>query len=249
MAKVYNTLLGYFLLVSSVLGCDLQAKEVLHIAVASNFKPALKTLLSNGALPQFEIKMSAASSGVLFSQIMHGAPFDIFLSADEERAQALIANQRAAHASLVTYAQGQLALWQPTSPLQGNKMAIANPRFSPYGKAAKAFLEHSFSASFEYVYGSNITHAFQFVDSGNASKGIVAYSSLISAYEKTNNNKYKEYQLLDEKKYPAILQQGVILNSANQQAAQQFMDFLMSESSQQSLVKLGYKIKRHDVTK
>ncbi|XQF93639.1 hypothetical protein ACOBV9_07740 [Pseudoalteromonas espejiana] len=78
MLKLYNTWCGYLLLLLAVLSNPLHAKETLHIAVASNFKPVLQTLVKKPALKNLNIKISAASSGVLHSQIMHGAPYDIF---------------------------------------------------------------------------------------------------------------------------------------------------------------------------
>jgi molybdate transport system substrate-binding protein len=249
MSRLYNTLLGYFLLVLCVFAHSVYAKDTLHVALASNFKPVLQTLLSDDPLPDIDIKISAASSGVLYSQISHGAPYDIFLSADDKRPQALINNQLAEADSLVTYAYGQLAVWQPKVMKLNNKLAIANPRFSPYGRASRYYADKHLQQPISYVFGNNINHAFGFVDSGNASVGIVALSSLLSAYTQTGKSKYLAYTRVPAQHYPPILQQGVVLKSANMAPAKRFMAFLMADSTQQKLIELGYKTKVTNVSK
>ena len=155
-----------------MLSCSVNAKETLNVAVASNFKTVLETLLKKSPLPNVDVKISAASSGVLYSQIVHGAPFDVFLSADDVRPQALIKEGFASQSSIITYALGELAVWQPNANKVNNKVAIANPRFSPYGQASEFYANANFKKPINYVYGNNITQAFQFVQSGNASVGL-----------------------------------------------------------------------------
>ncbi|WP_338362969.1 molybdate ABC transporter substrate-binding protein [uncultured Pseudoalteromonas sp.] len=250
MLKLYNTWCGYLLLLLVLFSNCISAKETLHIAVASNFKPVLQTLVASPALKNINFKISAASSGVLHSQIMHGAPYDIFLSADATRPQALINDGFAIKDSLTTYAIGLLALWQPSNSVINNKLAIANPRFSPYGQASAHYAKNYIKTPYEFVYANNITHAFQFVETGNAAKGLVALSTLKSAYGKTKNKKYLNYSLIDTKNYPEITQQGVIISTSKHlTTAKKFMDFLNDPSTAKTLLELGYKAKGSDVSK
>lgn len=250
MLKLYNTWCGYLLLLLVLFSNCISAKETLHIAVASNFKPVLQTLVASPALKNINFKISAASSGVLHSQIMHGAPYDIFLSADATRPQALINDGFAIKDSLTTYAIGLLALWQPSNSVINNKLAIANPRFSPYGQASAHYAKNYIKTPYEFVYANNITHAFQFVETGNAAKGLVALSTLKSAYGKTKNKKYLNYSLIDTKNYPEITQQGVIISTSKHlTTAKMFMAFLNDPSTAKTLLELGYKAKGSDVSK
>ena len=250
MSKLYNTWLGYFLFVFCVFSSTLSAKETLHVAVASNFKTVLQTLLQESPLPGVQVKISAASSGVLYSQIVHGAPFDVFLSADDVRPQALVKQGFASQSSLVTYALGELALWQPNANKVNDKVAIANPRFSPYGRASQFYANANFKKPISYVYGNNITQAFQFVQSGNVSIGLVAVSTLKAAYSNTQNPKYLDYKVLEASEYPDIIQQGVIIKSTKKmESAKKLMDFLMTSSTQLKLIKLGYRSKDSNASK
>lgn len=250
MLKLYNTWCGYLLLLFVLFSNCVSAKETLHIAVASNFKPVLQKLITDPALKDINFKISAASSGVLHSQIMHGAPYDVFLSADASRPQALIKDGFAIKDSLTTYAIGLLALWQPSSSVMNNKLAIANPRFSPYGKSSMHYAKAFIKAPYEFVYANNITHAFQFVETGNAAKGLVALSTLKSAYGKTKNKKYLNYTLIDTKNYPEITQQGVIISASKHlTVAKKFMAFLNAPATAKTLLALGYKAKDSDASK
>jgi len=250
MSKLYNTWLGYFLLGVCVFSSTLSAKETLHVAVASNFKTVLQTLLQDSPIQGVQVKISAASSGVLYSQIVHGAPFDVFLSADDVRPQALIKEGFASQSTLVTYALGELAVWQPNTNKINDKVAIANPRFSPYGQASEFYASANFKKPISYVYGNNITQAFQFVQSGNVSIGLVAVSTLKAAYSNTQNPKYLDYKVLQASEYPDIIQQGVIIKSTKKMAsAKKLMDFLMTSSTQLKLIKLGYRSKDSNASK
>ena len=250
MSKLYNTWLGYFLFGICVFSSSLNAKETIHVAVASNFKTVLQTLLQDSPIPGIQVKISAASSGVLYSQIVHGAPFDVFLSADNVRPQALIKEGFASHSSLITYALGELAVWQPNANRVNNKVAIANPRFSPYGQASEFYTNANFKKPINYVYGNNITQAFQFVQSGNASVGVMAVSTLKMAFNNSQDPQYLSYKLIPPSEYPEIIQQGVIIKSSKKLAtAQKLMDFLMTSSTQLKLVELGYRTKDSNASK
>lgn len=226
----------------------------LRVAVAANFYPVLEKLLpefkSFANLPnQPNIQLISAASGTLYQQIIHGAPFDIFLSADAIRPQQLVQQQLANAKSLTTYAIGQLSLWSahqavtslavlsPISDKQGQgKLAIANPNIAPYGIAAKQVLENLNlwqNYKNKLVTGININQTFQQVHSGAVNLGIVAKSQLVL-------NNLQGFDI-PAHLYSPISQQLVIINRTKQPLlAEQFSDFLLSEHIQNKLTAYGY---------
>ena len=227
----------------------------LRIAVASNFAPVLEKILplfiSETAI---KTQIISASSGTLFLQIKHGAPFDIFLSADNIRPQKLLDDNLAVANSLQIYAIGQLAFWSAnnhfspsnnaSSPLtflsplatSTDRFAMANPELAPYGKAAKETLEHLAlweNVKNKVVMGININQTFQQVRSKAVNSGLVALSQL-----KLNN---LEGVTIPTSYHQAIEQQLVIIKSSTNVAqAQQFSAFLLKESTQALISEYGY---------
>ena len=125
---------------------------------------------------------------MLYAQISNGAPFDIFLSADSERAKKIENSKQGISGSRFTYAQGQLAFWQPNTVIVDKqtllsykgRIAIANPKLAPYGVAAKQALVHfHLWDKLSYIKGANVAQTYQFIDSGNIDAGFVAYSLLL----------------------------------------------------------------------
>nr|WP_306174025.1 molybdate ABC transporter substrate-binding protein [Pseudoalteromonas shioyasakiensis] len=243
MSNIYNSVVCTFCIYLACFAQGVYAKEVINIAVASNFKAPLQTVLADAPfIDDYDVKLSAASSGILYTQIKHGAPFDIFLSADQHRPTQLVAEGLAYPHSLATYAQGVLALWQPSANLPNHFIAIANPRFSPYGVASQYYLNKHFDGGYKRILANNITQAFQYIDSGNAALGLVALSTLKWAYSKDSQVKYLQFTELPSDKYPKIVQKGVILKSTeHKRAAERVMDHLLSESVQQRFNQFGYK--------
>jgi molybdate transport system substrate-binding protein len=224
-------------------------EKPLRIAVASNFAPTLKKLLARYNAKQIKFPsplIIPASSGTLFLQIKHGASFDLFLSADSERPKLLTEANLTLKESQQTYAYGQLALWSakhdiandPFTVLKNNKerLAIANPKIAPYGKAAKQVLEslqlwESYKKRF--IQGINIGQTFQQTRSQAVSLGIVSNSQLV-----LNN---LQGVIIPARLHQPIEQQLVMLKqSKNIQQAQRFIAFLMSETSQQFITDSGY---------
>ena len=137
------------------------------------------------------LRVSTASTGKLYAQIINGAPFDILLAADRDRPQRLEASGAAVEGSRFTYAEGQLVLWsrQETdcrgvlNALDSGRLAIANPDTAPYGLAAQQFLEHEGlwdAIEPKLVQGESVIQALQFAATGNARLGFVAASLLLS---------------------------------------------------------------------
>jgi len=233
--------------------------DTVRLAVASNFiAPAKALAKSFQAKTSHQVKVSYGSSGKLFAQISQGAPFDIFLSADQEKPSKLVAGKLAAPDSQFSYAQGQLVLVShkaigrsSNNHLPGinnatalkaalesgaiNKLALANPKLAPYGKAAQQYLQQQGlwqPLTHKFVFGENIAQTYQFVYSGNAEYGLVARSQLKSE---------DDHWLIPVQDYPEILQDAVLLQHAqDNMAAHAFMDFLKSPQSKELIRSYGY---------
>ena len=221
----------------------------LRIAVASNFAPALKQIKS-AFEKQFNVSviMIKGSTGKLFAQIVHGAPYDIFMAADSYRPAVLEQKKLITSGSRYTYAIGQIALWAPTtntSALQSlntqafKRLAIANPKTAPYGKAAIEVMQHLKvykQNRNKLVLGENVAQVFQFIQSGNVQLGFIAYPDV-------NRHKIKHYWLPEIKTYTPLNQQLVILKrSDKQQLAKRFTQFLQHENTQHTIKQHGYLI-------
>lgn len=221
--------------------------DTLKVAVASNFSSTLKPIAR--AFEQdtgHTVLISSGSSGKHYAQIKVGAPFDVFLSADQSRPRMLLKEGFADFGNAQSYAIGQLVLWSNDSSLAPlsldtlrlNKVehiATANPVFAPYGLAAQQVLQASglFDEIKEkLVRGENIGQAFQYVASANAQVGLVARSQLIQ-YRKGSSWK------IPQSLYDPIYQDAMVLN--NKAVAREFMDFLLGEDAQQIIRESGYK--------
>ncbi len=165
--------------------------ETTLVAVASNFAKAAQKLSTDfSEKTGHTVKISTGSTGQLYAQIKHGAPFDIFLAADAERPEKLEADGIAVSGSRFTYAVGQLVWWHrnpftaTTDQLVRNEIgtvAFANPKLAPYGRAAQQIMEKKpawFPTHARLVYGQNIAQTYAMVASGNADAGIIARSQV-----------------------------------------------------------------------
>ena len=169
-----------------------QADEVM-IAVASNFiKPMQRIVTDFEAKTGHQVKVAYGSSGKLLAQISHGAPFELFLSADTDKVTRLIKNKLAVSGTEFVYAQGRLVLWSAAEGVidgdskslkygDFNYIALADPKLAPYGEAARETLETLAlykQLKPRFVQGENISQTYQFVQTGNAQLGFVALSQV-----------------------------------------------------------------------
>jgi molybdate transport system substrate-binding protein len=215
-----------------------------HVAVAANFAVPAKRLAEEfGARTGHKLTLSNGSTGKFYAQIKSGAPFDVFLSADEETPRRLEAEKLAVAGSRFTYAVGRLALWSPKTEfvdeqfLQAQKfsrLAIANPRLAPYGAAARETLEKLGlwqALQPKLVQGENIAQTYQFVSSGNADLGFVALSQLHTG----------SYWLVPERMHTPLRQDAVLLaRGADNAAARAFLDDLRSAPARERIRSYGY---------
>ena len=223
-----------------------QAGEV-RIAVASNFTAPMREISSafEQATGHTAI-VSFASTGKIFAQITQAAPYDVFLSADQERPMQLEERGLAVEGSRFTYALGRLALFGGGAPVTGpqaldeeadGKIAIANPDLAPYGRAAIQALRDLFpdrDFSSRLVKGENISQTLQFIETGNAPLGFVALSQIIT-------NEPTQYWLVPQAMHAPIAQDAVQLqHGAENPAAQAFLAYLKSPEAAQVIARFGY---------
>jgi len=224
-----------------------------HVAVASNFSVPLRLLAA--AFEQqsgHQVKISAASTGKLYAQIKHGAPYHLFLSADQARPNRLVQEGLAIGDSRFTYALGRLVFWAPGAIFSGSadelmsktdlrRFAIANPKTAPYGVAAQQTLEamgHWLKLRGRLVRGENIAQTFQFVGSGAAEMGFVALSQL-SEERATQGYHWVVPQAL----YRPIRQEAVLLKRGeNNQVAKAFLAYLRSAEAGVLIKNQGYSL-------
>lgn len=242
LAKIFYLLI----LLLAIQPPSARAGDELLVAVASNFIAPMREIAA--AFEQHtghKVTLASGSSGKLYAQIRHGAPFDVFLSADDVKPKALEAGGYALPDSRFTYALGGLALWSPDSAdpkglLHGDfaRLALANPRVAPYGQAAQStlaslgLLERTRD---RWVQGENIAQTYQFVASGNADLGFVALSQLTSQSQRSGI-----WQVPPEL-HPPIRQDAVaILGSSKPKLSSALLCFLKSDSTAEILSRYGY---------
>lgn len=236
-----NSTIKSLLFILLIISSSSSIGEELKIAVAANFKTTAQKIADKFSQEtSHNVTLISASSSALATQIYHGAPYDLFLSADKERPQWLIENERADASSLTHYATGQLAFFTPKEKItsvdelktsiksQIGKLAIANPKFAPYGLSSLNFIEKiavKNEVSSKLVTGNNVIQALQFVTSGNAQSGFVSLSQL------KENNQPTHYFILPHHLYPPIKQYAVITNYGSEKTTSRaFLNFLITQS-------------------
>lgn len=244
----WKLLLSFALL--GVQAAPLAADSVL-VAVASNFLNPVQELARDfGASRGHRVEISSGSTGKLYAQIKAGAPYDVFLSADQLRPRDLEDEGFVAPNGRFTYAVGRLALWSVDESLdlglhtllKGDfrHLSMADPSIAPYGQAAMAFLERL--GVYErwrdrIVLGENINQAYTFVATGNAEIGLLALSSVVSSQDERPGSRWE----VPEELAPGIAQDGVLLARAGDSAAARgFVEYLQSPRALEVLLKFGY---------
>lgn len=237
-----------------LLASVLSTAQEITVAAAADLNYALKEIAQKFEVQTGKkVQLTFGSSGNFFTGIQNGAPYDLFFSADIEYPKKLEAAGLAEPGTLYQYAVGKIVLWVPNASkldinrgLQVltyptiNKIAIANPKHAPYGRAAVAALESAKlydSVSAKLVLGENISQTAQFVQSGNADVGVIALSLALSPTMSAAGR----YYLIPAANYPPIEQGVVILKSAkDKNTARQFLDFVKSQPGTGVLARYGF---------
>ena len=223
----------------------------LNIAVASNFAHTLHSLAKDfESKTDHRLRISSASTGKLYTQINHSAPFDVFLAADEHRPDLLIANGKAKAELSRTYAIGKLVLISNIKQEKTcrdvldnpslRRLAIANPKTAPYGLAAQQTLEKLQrwkTIKQKLVMGENIAQTLQFVSTGNASAGFVAQSML---HQDNKINTTCEWQVPADIHEPIKQKMLVLTKASNKPAAKAFWQYMQSDDAKTIIKNSGY---------
>lgn len=245
-------LLAVALLLSLGLGLPVARAGEVTVAVAANFAAPMKIVAEQFAQATGHVaRASFASTGKLYAQIRHGAPFDVLLSADAETPARLQDEGKAVAGSAFTYAVGQLALWSPDptripdgpqalNEARFNHLAIANPRTAPYGAAAMAVIRRLGllgTLQEKLVQGDNVGQAYQYVASGNAEIGLVALSQVMEGGRLTRGAVWAVPADL----HPPLTQDAVLLTRGRDNpAARAFLAYLRGDTARALIRAAGY---------
>ncbi len=248
--KLTKPLILFSLLGLALLAGRAQAEEV-TIAVAANFTDATREIA-----PLFEqatghtTRISFGSTGKLYSQIEHGAPFEVFLAADVKRPEKAEAAGLAVPGSRFVYAKGKLVLWsaRPDRFSDGEAflqrgefehLALANPKTAPYGLAAEQVMSHLGLLERlrpKLVQGDSIAQTFQFAATGNAEAGFVALAQ-VKGWKGDAGSQW----VIPDADYAPIDQAAVLLKKGESNpAAVAFLEFLRSDAARAVIERYGY---------
>ena len=252
---------GYRLLIVFILisgfSLPVQAGDNILIAAASNLRFAMHEICHDfqESNPSIQTKVSYGSSGNFFAQIKQGAPFDIFFSADATYPELLEKEGLTANEMQKIYAVGEIVLWFPNEskvdPEKGlqaiisprvTKLAIANPRHAPYGRAAEESLRYYGlweRVKGKLIYGENISQTAQFVHTGAADAGIVALSLAISPKMLHEGR----YWIIPDESHSDIEQIYVVLKKGKEnKSIRKFLDFIHGKRGGNILSRYGFVI-------
>lgn len=247
--RAWRKLLVAGLMVAVITGTS--RADTATVAVAANFAAPAKALIDRFMkTSEHQITLSTGSTGKLYAQIEHGAPFEVFLAADQERPARLEEQGLGVSGSRFTYAVGKLVLWSAQPELvdhhgdilkQGDfaRLAIANPKLAPYGAAARETLQKLgvwSQVQPKLVMGENIAQTHQFVSTGNAELGFVALSQIQGEDKPTGS-----YWQVPGSLHTPIRQDAVLLaRGKHNEAAKQLLQYLRSEPAKALIESYGY---------
>ncbi|RXG91005.1 molybdate ABC transporter substrate-binding protein [Bradyrhizobium zhanjiangense] len=227
-----------------------------RVAAAADLKFALDEAadLFRARHPNIKLQITYGSSGNFYAQLSNHAPFDVFLSADVDYPHRLVRDGLASEGDEFVYGVGRIVIWVPRSSsidveklgMQSllspdvRKIAIANPRHAPYGRAAEAAMQSMGvykQVKDRLVLGDTVLQAGQFVESGSADIGIISRSHAL-APSLRDKGRFWEVPL---DAYPRRVQGGVILSWAqSRSAAAALRDFIMGEEGRTILRRFGF---------
>ncbi|MBX6365726.1 MAG: molybdate ABC transporter substrate-binding protein [Gemmatimonadetes bacterium] len=223
-------------------------RGVVRVAVAANFAGVQEALAERFTRETgYAVRASVGSTGQLYAQARNGAPFDVLLAADTARPRRLEREGVAVPGTRVAYAEGRLALYAPSvDTVRGapdlrargwRHLAIADPRTAPYGAAAEQVLRRlglGGAVGDRLVRGGDVGQTLQFVRSGAAELGFVAYSQVVAAPRRS-------YWLVPRALHEPVLQEAVLLRpGASSAAAAAYLRFLRSEAARRIIAAHGY---------
>ncbi|MBP5970879.1 molybdate ABC transporter substrate-binding protein [Pseudomonas iridis] len=230
-----------------------QADEV-QVAVAANFTAPIQAIAADFEKDTGHKLIAAyGATGQFYTQIKNGAPFEVFLSADDTTPEKLEREGDTVKGSRFTYAVGTLALWSAKDGYVDTKgevlkkneyqhLSIANPKTAPYGLAATQVLEKlklTEATKAKIVEGQNITQAYQFVSTGNAELGFVALSQIYKEGKVTSGSAW----IVPASLHDPIKQDAVILDKGKDNAAAKaLVEYLKGPKAAAVIKSYGYQL-------
>ncbi|MFZ3205035.1 MAG: molybdate ABC transporter substrate-binding protein [Pseudomonas sp.] len=249
--RIPRTFLALF--AGLTLSASALAEEV-QVAVAANFTAPIQAIAREFAKDTGHTLVAAfGATGQLYAQIQNGAPFELFLSADDSTPAKLESAGLGVAGSRFTYAIGSLVLWSAKADYldgsdavlkqgQFKHLAIANPKAAPYGLAATQVLEKlglSQAVAGKIVEGQNITQTLQFVSTGNAELGFVALSQVYKDGQLSSGSAW----IVPAELYEPIKQDAVLLNKGEHNpAASALVEYLKGPKAAAIIKSYGYKL-------
>jgi molybdate transport system substrate-binding protein len=232
-------------------GCNKENSDsTLLIAVAASARPAIGEIAAVWEKETSEkINLVTGSSGVLMRQTREGAPYDLFLSADMNRVVELADAGVIDPDSIIPYALGVLVLWTPeNSPapeasnvksiIDGSmRIGMANPRYAPYGIAAKQVLENLAlwdDCSERIIFGENVGHVLQYARSGNVDAAFLPRALVL------NESESSIILINSELHEPIIMGMGIVKNGRSNPSARKFYQFILNPKGQAILKNYGF---------
>lgn len=247
------TLKSLILAVAALSGAGAWADEV-QVAVAANFTAPIQAIAKDFEKDTgHKLVASFGATGQFYTQIKNGAPFDVFLAADDTTPAKLESENEIVKGSRFTYAVGTLALWSAKDGyVDGNgqvlrdntytHLSIANPKAAPYGLAATQALDKlglTDATKPKIVEGQSIAQAYQFVQTGNAELGFVALSQVYKDGKLTGGSAW----IVPANLHEPIKQDAVILNKGKDNAAAKaLMDYLKGPKAAAVIKSFGYQL-------
>ena len=237
-----------------ITGVNLAVAEEITIAAASDLNFAFREIATEYEKASGnQVRLTLGSSGNFYAQIQNGAPFDLYFSADIAYPRKLEEAGLTVPGSLYQYAVGRIVLWaghesridvtkgfEVLRESTVKKIAIANPKHAPYGRAAVAAMEYFKvydQIKDKLILGENISQAAQFIESGACDIGIIALSLAIAPAMKSKGT----YWEVPAEAHPSLDQGAVILKqSKNQEAARQFLEFIKGPHGQEVMKRYGF---------
>lgn len=244
---------AFALAVLLILTTGVSHADPVRVAVAANFLSPVEAIASAFEAAGGEpVEIVSGATGQHYAQIINGAPFDVFLAADQARPARLLEQGLAIEGSVFTYALGRLVLWAgdghqlPDNGFAGlvdhpvTRLAIANPRLAPYGRAARDALQATGqwqALQPRLVEGLSVGRALHYLATGNVSHALVAAS-----YTHARGRPGGAWVAVDPSWHESIRQDAVrLVNGPNPAGARAFMTFLKSAEAQTILQGFGYR--------
>lgn len=233
-------------------GVPIALADEVYVAVAANFTAPMNIIAADfERATGHKAKPAFGSTGRFYAQIKNGAPFEVLFSADDETPAKLAQEGLADPTSRFTYAIGSLVLWSAKPGFvdangavlksgKFNKLAIANPKTAPYGRAAiETLTKMGLLSAVEpkFVQGENIAQTFQFAQTGNADLGFVALSQVMKDGKVTEGSAWQVPAAMHE----PIRQDAILLNlGRGNPAAEALLKYLKTDKAKAVIRSFGY---------